>query len=67
MRAWLIGLLNAAISGAANAVTVMVIDPQQFNFSEGIYKLGSVAGISAIVAVAMYLQKSPLPYVEEGK
>ncbi len=60
-QTWLKGLLSAAIGGAANAVTVMAIDPQQFNFSEGLPKLLTVAGISAIISVAMYLKGSPLP------
>jgi hypothetical protein len=60
-KAWFKGLVSAAIGGAANAVTVMVIDPIQFNFQDGLGKLGAIAGISALVSIAMYLKKSPLP------
>ncbi len=61
MKTWFKGLLSSAIGGAANAITVMAIDPLQFNFSEGLVKLATVAGVSAIVSVAMYLKSSPLP------
>jgi hypothetical protein len=30
---WIKGLIAAAIGGAANAVTMLIVDPQQFNFS----------------------------------
>ena len=58
---WLKGLLSAIIGGAANSVTVMIVDPATFNIEEGLSKVGSVALISAIVAAAMYLKKSPVP------
>ena len=58
---WLKGLISAIIGGAANSVTVMVIEPTQFNLGEGIGKLGTVAVVSAIIAAALYLKKSPLP------
>lgn len=58
---WLKGLISAIIGGAANSVTVMIIDPQQFNLGEGGQKLAMVALVSAIVSAAMYLKSSPLP------
>lgn len=58
---WLKGLLSAAISSAAGSVGLVVIDPQTFNLQEGLSKLGTVAAALAIVAVANYLKKSPLP------
>lgn len=60
-RVWAKGLLAAAISSAANGITVALVDPQNFNFGEGLYKLGSVIAASAIVGIALYLAKSPLP------
>jgi hypothetical protein len=57
---WIKGLVAAAIGGAANAVTMLIVDPQQFNFTDGLSKLGSVAGVGALLSVAMYLQKSPI-------
>lgn len=61
MNKWIKGLISAIIGGAANAVTVMVVDPLAFNLGEGLSKLASVALVSAIVSAAMYLKQSPLP------
>jgi hypothetical protein len=58
---WLKGLLSAAISSAAGSVGLVIIEPQTFNLQEGLSKLGTVAAALAIVAVANYLKKSPLP------
>jgi hypothetical protein len=58
---WAKGLVSAAISSAAGSVGLVVIDPQTFNLQEGLSKLGTVAAALAIVAVANYLKKSPLP------
>ena len=60
-KTWLKGLASAAIGGAANSITVMAIDPKQFNLTDGLVKLGTVAAISAVVSIAMYLKSSPLP------
>ena len=68
MNKWLKGLIAAIIGGAANAVTVIAIDPLQFNLGEGLSKLGTVALVSAIVNAAMYLKQSPLPgYDQSGR
>ena len=58
---WAKGLFSAIIGGAANGVTVMVVEPTTFNLDEGLPKLATVALVSAIVAAAMYLKQSPLP------
>lgn len=58
---WFKGLVSAIIGGAANSITVMIVEPTEFNFEEGLGKLGAVALVSAIVAAAMYLKQSPLP------
>ena len=60
-QTWLKGLLSAAIGAAANSITVVIVDPTNFNLTTGIGKLGTVALVSAIVAMAMYLKSSPLP------
>jgi len=65
MNNWLKGLLSAIIGGAANSITVMVVEPTSFNLQEGLSKLLSVAAVSAIVSAAMYLKQSPLPTKEE--
>ena len=69
IRLWLKGLLAAAISGAAGGVltgfAAVGIDPQHFNLQAGMaatLHIGEAAAlINAIIGVAAYLQKSPLP------
>jgi hypothetical protein len=66
---WLKGLLAAAISGAAGGIltglAAVGIDPQHFNLQAGAgatMRIGAAAAvINAIIGVAAYLQKSPLP------
>ncbi len=66
---WLKGLLAAAISGAAGGVltglAAVGIDPQHFNLQAGMaatFRIGAAAAlINAVIGVAAYLQKSPLP------
>ena len=65
MNKWLKGLLSAIIGGAADSITVMVVEPSSFNLQEGLSKLLSVAAVSAIVSAAMYLKQSPLPVHDE--
>jgi hypothetical protein len=67
VKAWIYGLISAAIGAAANTVTVMIVAPETFNINEGLGKVGMVAGISALVAVANYLKKSPLPGCDQPK
>ncbi len=70
---WLKGILAAAISGGAGGVltgfAAVGIDPQHFNLQSGIgatLRIGAAAAlINAVIGVAAYLQKSPLP--EESK
>jgi hypothetical protein len=69
MHIWLKGLLAAAISGAAGGVltgfAAVGIDPQHFNLQSEIgatFRIGLAAAlINAVIGVAAYLQKSPLP------
>lgn len=65
---WLKGLLAAAISGGAGGVltgfAAVGIDPQHFNLQTGIgatLRIAAAAVINAVIGVAAYLQKSPLP------
>ena len=66
---WLKGLIAAAISGAAGGVltglAAVGIDPQHFNLQAGAgatLRIGAAAAlINAVIGVAAYLQKSPLP------
>jgi len=69
MQIWLRGIFAAAISGAAGGVltgfAAVGIDPQHFNLAAGIgatMRIGAAAAlINAVIGVAAYLQKSPLP------
>ena len=69
MHIWIRGILAAAISGASGGVltgfAAVGIDPQHFNLQAGIgetMRIGlAAAGINAVIGVAAYLQKSPLP------
>ena len=58
---WLHGLLSAAINGAAGAVSVIIVDPADFNFTDGKEKLTMVALAMALVQLALYLKDKPLP------
>jgi len=66
---WLKGILAAGISGGAGGVltgfAAVGIDPQHFNLQSGIgatLRIGAAAAlINAVIGVAAYLQKSPLP------
>lgn len=60
-RVWIEGLVAAFIGGAANAVTVIVVDPLNFNLGEGLPKLLQVVAVGALVAAAAYLKQSPIP------
>jgi len=66
---WLKGLAAAAVSGAAGGVmtglAAVGIDPAHFNLQAGMgatLRIGVAAAlINAVIGVAAYLQKSPLP------
>ncbi|HUB59042.1 MAG TPA: hypothetical protein VL975_01165 [Candidatus Micrarchaeia archaeon] len=69
LELWFKGLVAAGISGAAGGVltgfAAVGIDPHHFNFQTGIgstFRIALAASlINAIIGVAAYLQKSPLP------
>lgn len=69
LHIWLKGMLAAAISGAGGGVmtglAAVGIDPQHFNLQSGMaatLRIGVAAAlINAVIGVAAYLQKSPLP------
>ena len=66
-RTWCRGLASAVIGGAANAVTVMIVEPTSFNLQEGFDKLAAVVVVSAIVSAAMFLKQSPIPEASSDK
>lgn len=69
VRRWLRGWVGAAIAGAASAVSnglsVMVVDPADFNLGDGAGNLLKAVWVSALVAAAigaaLELKKTPLP------
>jgi len=69
LEIWLKGMLAAAVSGAAGGIltgfAAVGIDPQHFNLQAGMgatFRIGLAAAlINAVIGVAAYLQKSPLP------
>ncbi len=69
LQIWIRGIVAAAISGAAGGVltgfAAVGIDPQHFNLQAGIgatLRIAAAAAlINAVIGVAAYLQKSPLP------
>jgi hypothetical protein len=66
---WLKGVVAAAISGGAGGIltgfAAVGIDPQHFNLQSGMRETMRMAAaaalINAIIGVAAYLQKSPMP------
>ncbi len=73
LEIWLRGIIAAAISGGAGGVltglAAVGIEPQHFNLQAGMgatLRIAAAAAlINAVIGVAAYLQKSPLP--EETK
>jgi hypothetical protein len=69
VEVWLKGMLAAGVSGAAGGVmtglAAVGIDPGHFNLQAGMgatVRIGAAAAlINAVIGVAAYLQKSPLP------
>ena len=69
LHIWIRGIVAAAISGAAGGIltgfAAVGIDPQHFNLQAGMgatFRIGVAAAlINAVIGVAAYLQKSPLP------
>jgi len=69
VEVWLKGMIAAAVSGAAGGVltgfAAVGIDPQHFNLQTGMgatLRIAVAAAlINAVIGVAAYLQKSPLP------
>jgi len=64
-RIWIEGLVAALIGGAANAITVIVVDPLNFNLGEGLGKLLQVVAVGGLVAAAAFLKQSPIPKAEQ--
>lgn len=55
------GLVGAVVGGGANAICVMVVKPEAFNFAAGWSDLWHFTVISAVVSAALYLKQNPVP------
>ncbi len=66
-RGWIGGLISVASGAIGTAISTMVVAPETFNFTTGTGKVLIVAGVSAGIAIANYLAKSPLPGVDVKK
>ena len=59
---WLYGLFAAAIGAFGSAIPLIIIAPATFNFTGGgLGKLGEACAANALIAVGLYLAKTPLP------
>jgi len=64
---WIRGLMSAAISGGASAITggitVSGLAPDQFNFQTGKFYVlvGTLFAVNATVSIAKFLQAHPIP------
>ena len=61
VRAWIHGLISAAVGGGANAATAAIVAPEDFNFNEGWSKLLRMFIAGAVIAVLFFLKDKPLP------
>ena len=60
-KRWVKGLISAFIGAAANSVTVVIVDPVNFNPLTETKKVLTVALVSGAIAAAFYLKQSPVP------
>ena len=62
LRIWARGLAGAAINSAAGAVSLVVVDPVDFDpFGGGLVKLLKVSLSLALVGAFLYVKQHPLP------
>lgn len=67
LKTWIRGVTGALVGGGANAITIMLVKPEDFNFATGWPALWHFTLISAIVSAALYLKQHPIPDTEETK
>lgn len=60
-----LSLIDSGINSAANSFTVIVVDPVDFNMSAGLGKLLTVAGVSFLFGIFVFLRTHRLPGVED--
>ena len=60
-RVWFRGLTSAVVGGSANAITLMILKPLEFNLTDGWKSLLTAAAVSGLVNAAFFLKQSPIP------
>jgi hypothetical protein len=61
-KPWLYSLISAVIGAVGNAIPLIIIAPTTFNFTHGGFgKLCEACGGTALIALGLFLAKSPLP------
>jgi hypothetical protein len=61
LKVWAYGLVSSVVSGACGAVSVMFVDPKDFNFDTGLGNLAKVFAGAGLIALVNFLQRQPLP------
>jgi hypothetical protein len=67
LRTWGLGLIGAAINSGVGAVTMIIVDPKDFDpFGGGMVKLLKIAIVLAISGAALYIKQHPLPVDDQA-
>ena len=69
LRQWGIGGLGAAINAGIGGITLMIVDPNDFNPFAGaaIYDLAKVMVALALVGFSLYVKDHPIPLSADPK
>jgi hypothetical protein len=61
-RLWLRGLIGAIVGAGANAITLMITDPNSYNIfaTEDLMKLKQFCVGSALISAALYIKSHPI-------
>lgn len=66
-RVWLHGLAAAAINGFGSGVTIVIVDPKDFNlFEGGALKLLTACLVFALLGLGTYMKDHPLPMPDDA-
>lgn len=69
LRDWGLGAFGAAINAGVGGITLMIVDPSDFNpFGGGdMIALAKVCAALALVGFALYVKEHPIPLVDQEK
>ncbi len=67
LRGWGLGAVGAAINAGVGGITLMIVDPHDFNpFGGGdMVALAKVCVALALVGFALYVKEHPIPLTDE--